>query len=863
MTISITRHPVALFFSQFTSPLIYILIAAATLSFLLSHYLDAWVILGVLVVNALLGFFQEQRAEQSLAALQQLLAPNARVVRVGKTFTLPARLLVLGDIVELSEGDRVPADIRVIETHALATDESLLTGESIPVEKQVAPITQSASVAQRTNLVYSGTIVTRGRGRGVVVATGSNTALGALAQTTRDTLSEETTLARNVTTLSKQILAVVLVGCGLIFVIGVAEQRDVLTLLLTAVATAVSAVPEGLPAVMTIALAIGVQRMTKHRAIIRHLAAIETLGAVTLIASDKTGTITENELSVSQFISAGRLVAEFSGSGYEPVGRVRIDGKKPSKNAEEFLKRIFTVASLANDARLIQESRDWRIIGDPTEGALIVAAYRLGLQPDELRLSFPRTSEVPFQSEHRLMAVSYRGHHLRMATKGSIQAIVDRSTHFRLPNGETIRMTAQRKKEILKSAHERASQGYRILALAEGKLPLKTTTLTKQRVHSLTYLGFVTMLDAPRHSAIAAIQRARRGGIAVAMITGDTAATATAIGKQLGLLKTDEQAVSGRQLSLGTLNQFEKIVRTHKVFAEISPQLKLRIIEQFQADGAIVAVTGDGANDAPILKRAQVGIAMGQGGTDVARGAADIILADNNFVTILHAIEEGRTIFTNIRRVLWYLLATNSSELFIILGSLVLHLPLPLLPTQLLWINVVTEGTGTIGLATEPRHNNVLTAPPRSPNEPFLNSMIIQRIWLVGSAITGIVLVLFWHAFATSGSVAYARSVAFASMAILQVINLFSARSLTQSITQQPVRTNPLLVVSAIASFLVAIATLTVPFLRSIFHTVPISGQDWTLILVSTAAIVGIVELHKLAWRGKTKKTGRIPALIC
>ena len=859
LTIKTQTKTWKLFFSQFTSPLIYILLIASVITLYLGLFVDAYVIIGVLLINATIGYFQERKAEQSLAQLKKLLSPTARVMRDGVVRLIPANELTVGDIVELTEGSLVPADLRLIQVHTLKVDESILTGESIPTHKQTKAISKEASVVKRTSMTYTGTTVVSGRALGVVIAVGAQTEFGKLAKATQQTTAEETPLEKNLATLSKQLLVIILIAVAFIALIGIFQQRDPLTMFLIAVAAAVSAIPEGLPAIMTIALAVGVRRMAKEKAIVRRLAAIETLGSVTLIASDKTGTLTNNELVVNSFISPGEEVFSFSGSGYDPSGIVQKNSKPISAHSKKYLQEVLLNGVLANDARHSNIDNHWNIVGDPTEGAILVAGKKIDLIPTDARSEFPRVDELPFSSNTRMMLTVHsqtKGANL-VSAKGSIETLLKHCSQVEISPGKTVALTQKKLNKILLNAKTYASKGVRVLALASGKIN-RNSKLSSSNLPKLTYRGFVSMLDTPRPSAIEAIKKAKLAGIKTIMITGDTSPTATAIAQQLQLVTSKKSAISGPQLEKLTVPEFEKTVSNNAVFAEISPQLKLRVLEVFQADGEIVAVTGDGANDAPILKRAHVGIAMGQGGADVARESADIVLADNNFSTIIKAIEQGRTIFTNIQRVIWYLLATNLAELLVLIVSLIVALPLPLLPTQILWINVVTEGTGTIGLAIEPKHRSVLSGRPRPTKEAFINKLMTQRILIVGGVIALIVFILFITTYNRTDSLDYSRSVAFVSLAILQIINLFNARSFTLSVLKVPLRTNWVILVSALASILLTIATVELPFLQSIFQTESLTSSDWIIIILASFSVMLVVEVDKAIRRAlKAKQHAR------
>ncbi|MBI2589653.1 HAD-IC family P-type ATPase [Candidatus Berkelbacteria bacterium] len=819
-----------LFYSQFTNPLVYVLIITGGITFFLGRTLDATVIFGILLANALIGYVQERKAEESLAALQAALARTTRVLRNHVAVTLPVTQLVPGDSVELSAGMTVPADIRLVASYGLTADESMLTGESASVSKQTRSLPSETPLAEQANLLFAGTIITSGRGDGVVIRIGMQTEFGKISTTVEKMSLEETPLNHQLETFSKALLLIILAIVALIALIGVMQNLDPVEMFFTAVAAAVSAIPEGLPAGLTIALAVGVQKMAHRHAIVRKLAAVETLGALTVIATDKTGTLTENQLVVREIYLPNTPQISVDGESNAPHGKFKIDQMQIKSSILKRVQDFLRIGILANDAIVSCQTDHCTFTGDPTEGALVIAGLKIGLDPIQLRTLAPRNSEIPFDSKYRLMATL---HGAQIAVKGSVETILDHS-----------RLTPIKRQEILKVAEACAARGYRLLAFAEGRLPAGKN-LTLDTLPPLTYLGFVAMSDSPRPGVAQAIQQAKLAGVRVLMVTGDSAATAQNIAVQLKIASPESEVFTEKTLNALTVPEFSRSVRTGAIFAEVSPEMKLRIVEMLIQQGEIVGVTGDGVNDAPILKRAHVGIAMGKGGTDIARESADLVLRDNSFATIIQAIEGGRIIFANIRRSIWYLLSTNSGELLLLLLALGAGLPLPLLPIQILWINVVTDGIATVALALEPAHAGTLKLRPRALSEPLLTQSMLIKILALASVMAAWSLWLFTNALESTQSLTYARSVAFASISLLQVINIFNARSLHTSLLALPLRTNPIVLLSAFGSFLLTLATLWSVPLQTLFNTQPITLQDWGYIALGCAMILATSEIIK------------------
>lgn len=835
-------------FRQFRNPLVYILIIAGIIAFWLDHRIDALVIVIVILINTLIGFIQEVRAEFNLRALRDFLAQKTWVIRDGLRQHIPIEEITRGDIVMLSEGMQVPADLRLIKTNNLKIDESLLTGESIPVHKNTAHIDQPTPLSRRFNMAFGGTTVVAGKGLGVVVDVGKETQFSKIAHEIIATEKEDTPLGKRINNLGQLILISIILMTGLIVVVGIVRGENLLELGFTAVAAAVAAIPEGLPAVVTIALAVGVNRMAKRNAIVRELAAVETIGSINVIATDKTGTLTENKLSVRNLYLPDGKKLEFTGEGYNPQGKVKIGNKPIAGKLKKHVQQVLLVGSLVNNAELKKYDQQWKIIGDPTEGAIVVAAQKAGINVAEERRYWPRINELPFSSQYRLMATKYSEDHKYIVhVKGSIDKILSLSQKMMDSQGKIAALSSTQKNKIETLARQVAQDGYRILAIATGVSKNKSK-LTIKNIPPLTFLGFVAMFDAPRKSAIEAFKKTQAAGIRTIMITGDIAETAGSVARIMGFKKS-KAVLTGAQLANLSEQEFQHAVQKYNIFAEVSPTMKLKIVKAIQQENQIIAVTGDGVNDAPSLKKAHVGIAMGVGGTDIARESAQLVLVDNNFATIISAIEQGRAIFTNIQRSVWYLISSNAAELLILLGALGLAWPLAFLPSQILWINVITDSTGVIGLAVEPGHEG-LKKRPHFIQKQFFDKVLMQRMILVASTMTILTLAVYGYALQSSATnnLDYARTMAFAGLAILQVANLFNAQSFEQSILKTPILKNPLLIWSAIVSvFLIVSTTLWEP-LRNLFQTVQLSWQDWLLLTVVSLIIIAVVEIEKW-WR--------------
>ena len=839
-----------IFIRQFTSPLIYILLIAALVTFLLQSYTDTGVILTVVVFNAIIGFIQEFKAEESMRALKQLMVPKAKVLRENREKEISSGELVPGDIVLLTSGAKVPADLRLSHTLELKIDESMLTGESLPAEKVTKPIKEkNLSPGDQRNMAFMGTVVVNGRGRGVVVTTGSQTVLGSIATEVKEAEGIQAPLQQKFHKFSKRIGFVVLAASILLFLIGIFIGENLKEMFMTAVAAAVATIPEGLPVVLTIALAVGVRRMAKRHAIIRKLAAVETLGSTTVICTDKTGTLTKNEMTV-KVIFDGEHVFDVTGSGYDPEGEILHEWTVPTEEERKNLFMALRIGLLCNESHLYkEEDEEVKVDGDPTEGALIVSALKGGLIPEKEKNVYKQMAILPFESERGFMATLHRNDHKKLIfIKGAPEKVLDLCTGCLVAEG-------LRTEAILQTADRFAKEGMRVLAMAYREAPETMEELNENNVRgSYILAGIQGMIDPPRPEVIDAIKGCRQAGIRVVMITGDHPTTAMAIGKMLNISHDTSKALTGREIEEMDDDQLSAKVREVSVFARVAPHHKLRIVDQLMRRGEIVAVTGDGVNDAPALKKGHLGVAMGKKGTDVAKEASDMVITDDNFATIFSAVEEGRVVFDNIRKVVFFLIPTGVAAIGSIIGSILMGLPMPYTPSQLLWINLVTNGFQVIALTFEPKERNVLNRPPRDPREGVMSRILIQRTILVGLLISVGVIFKFAHALEEGVSLERARTVAVTTMVFFQFFQAWNSRSESQSIFQISFFSNPWIVYGLIASILAQLALIYLPILQWIFKTEPLTWLEWMKIAAMSLTVILLVEMDKFIRRKQNQR---------
>lgn len=830
-------------------PLIYILLVASAVTAIMGEWVDSSVILGVVVVNTLIAFVQEAKAEKAIAALQQMVTTTVTVLRDGEKQTVDSAEIVPGDVVLLQSGDKVPGDIRIVHARDLKIDESALTGESVPVEKKVPEIDEDTVVADRINMAYAGTLVTFGHGKGLIVGTGDATETGKIAHLVSETVEIDTPLTRRIKHFSKLLVYVILALAIFTFIVGVITAQPVFEMFLAAVALAVAAIPEGLPAVMSIILAIGVRRMAVRKAIIRKLPAVETLGSTTVICSDKTGTLTQNQMTV-QHIYAGSSLYDIGGSGYEPTGDILYEGKKVDPEDSVALTECIRTGYLCNNSRLGKDNGRWGISGDPTEGALIVAAVKAGVNEDEIKKKFPRLDEIPFESERQYMATLHKSEtddKNVIYLKGSVEQVLDRCSDYMCEDGKSLPLSHD---EVSLKAEELAGKGLRVLAFA-----LKyhgNDSIYEEDVESgMTFLGLQAMIDPPRPEAVKAVRECLKAGIKVKMITGDHALTAVAIARKMGI-NTDTESgsetpgsVTGRELLNYTKEELPDIAENNSVFARVAPEQKLNLVDALQFKRHVVAMTGDGVNDAPALKQADIGIAMGIAGTDVAKESSDMVLTDDNFASIEAAVEEGRGVFDNLTKFIVWTLPVNAGESLVILAALVLGVALPLLPVQVLWVNMTCVILLGMMLAFEPKEPGIMERVPRSPNAPILNRALIMRILLVGGlqliGAFGLFNLELWK----GASIEEARTVAVNVLIMGELFYLYNCRSLDKSVLSIGIFTNPWAIVGSVLMIIIQIGFTYLSFMNTLFNSAPITIESWIKIFGVSLVIYFIVAFEK------------------
>jgi Ca2+-transporting ATPase len=839
---------------QFTDVLILILAAAAAVSFAVGEVGDTITILAIILLNGLLGFVQEFKAEKAIEALQKMLSPRCKVLRGGAKNEIDAETLVPGDIVMLEIGDRVPADLRLLEAVNLKVDESALTGESVSVGKAIESVAKSAPLSARSDMIWMGTSVTNGYARGVVTATGMATEFGRIARLTSEVERTRTPLQKRLAVLGRRLGILSVAVSALVAIMGYLFGKPMMEMFLTGVSLAVAVVPEGLPAVVTITLALGVKAMVRQQALLRRLQAAESLGSAEVICTDKTGTLTKNQMTVQRIWLFGGSVT-VTGSGYDPAGHFEAGGRKIDYQGRSDLLALLKTGLVCNHASLQRTEEEWTISGEPTEAALVTAAYKAWMSPEDTKI----VSEFSFNSERKRMTTVIGEEEGNVAyVKGAPEVLLSRAASY-LQNGEILPLDAEARRRFEDAYTSLAKEGLRTLALARRLLPPDTKLDPEAVEKELVLLGITGIIDPPRPEVSEAIRTARSAGISVVMITGDAPLTAQAIASEIGM--EAPRAVTGSELETMDDAALSDALKAGAIFARTTPENKLRIVKTLQSEGRVTAMTGDGVNDAPALKRADIGIAMGLRGTDVAKGASDMILLDDNFASIVNAVREGRRQYDNIKKFVTYLLSSNIGEVIAIMVNILLGGPLLLLPVQILWMNLVTDGMTAVALGMEPAEKGIMHRPPRSQRSTFLQRRGIMMILLLGSYIAGATLWIF-HRYLESGmpseqAVMLAQTVAFTAIIVLEKMNVFNYRSLHAPMPVVGFFTNPWLIGAWIATVSLQAAAVYVPFLQDALHTVPLRWQDWLLIFEIAAPIFIVVEVYKwLEWWGR--RNGRV-----
>jgi Ca2+-transporting ATPase len=882
--------PVCLkFVQQFNQPLVYILLLAGGVTAFLNEWVDSSVIFSVVLVNAIVGFLQETKAEKAIEALARMVVTESTVRRDGLQERVRSESLVPGDVVLLQPGDRVPADLRLFHARSLQVDESALTGESVPVHKHTDPLALETILADRQNLAFAGTLVTAGQGEGAVWATGDKTETGRIAWLIAEAVDLQTPLTRKIAQFSRLLLWVILGLAAVTFAIGVARGEKAGEMFMAAVALAVGAIPEGLPAAVTIVLAIGVARMAKRRAIIRKLPAVETLGSTTVICSDKTGTLTENQMTVQEIFAGGKLY-QVTGGGYEPKGEIQFEGTPVKLAAHPALADCLRAGVLCNDSHLARDVNGrFKVQGDPTEAALLVAAEKAGLLHADTNRASPRLDMIPFESKHMFRATLHEARAGRVIYKiGAVERLLDRSTDALGAGGELLPLD---KAAVHRAVEQMAVRGLRVLAFARRHTEANHTKLEHSHVAGgLTFLGLQGMIDPPRPEVIAAVQRCRQAGIAVKMITGDHAVTARAIARQIGLGHSPQEAaavrspknpgawgeknprllplpapvrdlavLTGKELEQISDEDLRVVAEYTAVFARVAPEQKLRLVRALQSRGHVVAMTGDGVNDAPALKQADIGVAMGISGTDVAKDAAPMVLTDDNFASIEAAVEEGRGVFDNITKFIVWILPTNLGEATMLIVAILLGLPLPALPLQLLWVNLTDTLLG-LPLAFEPKEQGLMRRPPRNPRQPLLTHPLIMRTGLVALIILiGGVALFLWELRVENTGLAVARTVVVNLFVVVEAIYLFNCRSLNRCFFTVGLFSNRLALVGAIGMVGAQLLFTYEPMMNTLFHTAPIGVESWLRIAAVAVTAFIAVEFEKWIRYGRGRGEHMIP----
>ena len=840
---------IARFLAQFNPPVVYVLIAAAVISAAFKEWTDGALIMVVVGLNAIIGFIQEAKALGAINALAKSLSREATVLRDGEKQRLAAKELVLGDIVLMQSGDRVPADVRLLGARDLRIDESALTGESVAAQKNVAPVERAAALGDRHNMAYSSTLVTYGTGSGVVVGTGEHTEIGRISGLLSQTSALETPLLRRIAELSRALCIAIFIFVALFFLIDIVRGEVWLHSFRTAVAMAVAAIPEGLPAAMTIILAISVSRMARRHVIIRKLPAVETLGGVTVICSDKTGTLTQNQMTVQRIYAGGREF-RLTGSGYDPRGEIFLGNQtdQPLGSADAALTQCLRAGLLCNDAKIREQAGVFQAQGDPTEAALVVAAAKLKLSREHEELAFVRKDTIPFESEHKYMATLHtHGATQVVFVKGSLEVLIPRCRRALAQSGELIALDG---KEVEARAAAAAALGLRVLALAYKEMPNQVSSIGHGDVASeLVFLGFQAMLDPPRPEAARAIDACQTAGIKIRMITGDHADTAAAIGRQLGLADVAHaghtpRLLTGKEIEAASDDELTRRVEDTVVFARVSPEHKLRLVSAFQERGEIVAMTGDGVNDAPALRRANIGIAMALSGTEVAREAADMVLTDDNFASIEAAVEEGRAVYDTLEKFIVWALPTNGGQAFSLLAAVLLNLPLPLQPVQLLWVNMTTAVLLGLTLAFEPPESGLMQRPPRDSKKPILGAWLIWRIILVSLVLAAGALGIYEFEITRGAAAQVGWTAATTLIIVAQIFYLFNCRSLRQSVLAPGLASNPWLWLGIGLMLMLQLAFVYHPWFNLALHSAPLALDTWLLIVGFAVALFTIVAVE-------------------
>jgi len=843
------NHPFLIFLKQFRSGLVYVLFVAALISFLFGKMIDVYVISAVIVLNAIMGFFQEYKAEKAIQALKKMIVPTAKVLRGGELFKIPAKDLVPGDVVEIEEGDRIPADLRLFKVKDFRTMEAALTGESTPIGKKIKKMNEETDLGDRDNMAWMGTFSVAGKARGIVVSTGGDTAFGRIAKDIGEVEKKGGHFEDKIDTLAKQMAVFAFSGAALIFLIGFLFRGiEFQEMFLFTIAALVSGIPEGLPAILVVVLAIGATRMAKRNAIIRRLPATETLGVTDHIVTDKTGTLTQNTMTVRRIIFPKGREIEVTGQGWNPEGDFYRGKKKINPLEEADLKKLLQVASICNNSRIYKEEGKYLAVGDPTEAALVVVSKKGGMEePKEEKIDdMPFNSKLKYRAS--LSTLTKKEGKSLFYTVGAPEAVIKASSYIQ-EEGKIKKLGEAERKEMLKRVEEMSEEAMRTIALAYKEVDDTIKEVNSTMAKDLILVGVVGMMDPPRVEVKEAIAKAHRAGIRVIMTTGDHRGTAIAIAKEIGLFKEKKEdfpeAFTESELKEMNKREFKKAVTNVDIFARLTPHMKLKIAKTLQEEGAIVAMTGDGVNDAPAVRQADIGVAMGITGTDVTKEAGEIVLADDNFSSIIAAVEEGRIVFTNTRQTSSFLITTNFAEIATLVSSMAIGLPLPLLPTQILWLNLVTDGAVGFPLAAEPGHSDILKQPPRDKKENILSLEIIP-FFILMTIIMALSTLFIFQLFFENGGLEKARTGAFTVMAFTQLFNSLNMRSIKNSVFKIGFFSNRYIIIALILAFILQIAVIEIPFFQNIFHFKSLSALEIIGIFALSSLVLWIGEIYKI-----------------
>ncbi len=838
--------------AQFSDFLVLILIAAALVSFFIGETQDSIVIIAIVIVNAMLGLYQEGKAEKALDALKKMASPTAKVVRDGKTVEIGSRELVPGDIVILETGDIVPADLRIIDSKNLKIEEASLTGESVAVEKDSSKVLEGeVALGDRVNMAYMSTIVTYGRGKGVVVGTAADTEIGKIATMIQTYEDEATPLQKKLNQLGKILGIATILICIVVFADGLIQNRDPLEMFMVSVSLAVAAIPEGLPAIVTIVLAIGMNKMVKRNAIVKKLLAVETLGATSVICTDKTGTLTQNEMTVVKVYTNDKII-DIEGVGYEPKGDFKLGDEKISPLEDKNVQSLLLMGTLVNDAELVENGGQYKIVGDPTEGALVTLAAKGGIELDSLDEKYPRIQEIPFDASRKMMTTFHEGYienKITAITKGAPDLLIQKCSHILL-NGEVVPFTEELKKKVSDTNINFSKQALRVLAVAYKVFDKLPDNLDPENIEKdMIFVGLSGMIDPLRPEAKEAIKLCKKAGIDIKVITGDYKETAFAIAKDLGLVESEDEAMMGEELNKISDEELREVVKRVKVFARVSPEHKVRIVTALKENGEITAMTGDGVNDALAIKKADIGISMGITGTDVSKNTADMILTDDNFASIVSAVEEGRIIFSNIKKFVFFLLSCNIGEILLVFSSIaVFNWPIPLLPIQLLWLNLVTDSFPALALGVEKGEPDIMSHPPRNTDEAILDRKMLLGVSFQSLAIAAASLLSFWWAQNSYGSenLALVRTIVFTTLITAELLRAYSSRSQKYTLFKIGFFSNRQMVLATLGAFALLLVVLYVPFLQDIFYTQALTFNEWKVIIPLAFIPLIVGELSKI-----------------